>query len=68
LDALSTSTASWSKTAYGAVNYDKFKIEVTTPTAVKQNTNINITLTTAIKTSVTDEYLFVDPDPVLEAV
>lgn len=42
--ALDASTAAWSATTYGAVSFDKRKLEVTTPTAIKQDSVVRVTL------------------------
>lgn len=38
--ALTTSTTTWSATTYGSVSFDKRKIEFTTPTSIKQDTQV----------------------------
>lgn len=60
--ALSTSSAAWSAAVWGAISFDKKKLEVTTPTTVKQDSVITVTLWgTFISASANDIY-FVDPD------
>lgn len=60
--ALESSDADWSATVYGAKTYDKYKISVETPTAIKQNTDIIVEVKMAVcAPSITDFY-FLDPD------
>jgi len=64
---LTPSTATWvpevaGHVSYGAINYDKYKISVVTPTTVKANSVINMTLySTPQSVSATEDYYFVDP-------
>ncbi len=59
---LTTSTAPWSTTVYGALNYNKFNIAITTPTAVKQWTEVLVTLKSTRTASLSTDFYFVDPD------
>ncbi len=60
--ALDTSTANWSATTWGMVNFNKRKLSVVTPTAVKPDTLIVVTLFGVVKSVTADDILFVDPD------
>ena len=62
IDALTSSVASWSVSSYAGVSYLKYKFEVTTPTAVAQNTEIVVTLYTTVKQVLTNNFYFVDPE------
>lgn len=63
--ALTTSTAAWSVDFYGAISCLKRKIAFTTPTAVKQDTAIVVTLMSTVKSASANDIFFVCPDPVL---
>jgi len=64
---LTTSTATWvpevaGQVSYGAINYDKYKLSVVTPTSVKANSVISLTLySTPQAISATEDYYFIDP-------
>lgn len=58
---LDTSTANWTTTSWGTVTLNKRKMSVTTPTAVKPNTQITCTLWTRHKATNTDDIFFADP-------
>lgn len=60
--ALASSTAGWSATTWGMINLLKRKLEVTTPTSVKQNTPIVVTLWGLVKSVTANDIMFVDPD------
>lgn len=60
--ALSSSTAGWSATTWGASSFNKVKFEATTPTAVKQDTPITLTLWGTVQAATADDILFSDPD------
>jgi len=60
--ALATSTANWSSTTYGAENYVRYKIELTTAVAVKQHTIINAVLYSNVPSVTTNQFYFIDPD------
>jgi hypothetical protein len=62
---LETSTAGWSADYYGSKNYDKYKISITTPTAIKQNTNIVVQLFFAVSPITSTDYMFIDPEVLL---
>lgn len=65
--SLDTSAVTWvpeisGHPVYAANNYDKYKLSVTTATAVKQNTLIEVEVFFALPAIYTDDYFFVDPD------
>lgn len=59
---LDTSTAGWSATTYGAINFVKKQVSITTPTTVKQDTLVSVILRGTVKSVTSDDILFVDPD------
>lgn len=63
--ALSSSTAAWSADFYGAISFNKRKLEVTTPTSVKQNTSITVCLYSIVASATANDILCVDPVPVI---
>lgn len=60
---VSTSTAGWSGTSYGAVSLTKRKLSVTTPTSIKQDTVVEVNFYSTDASSTSDDIFFVDPDP-----
>ncbi len=60
--ALDASTAGWSATTWGMVGFNKRKMSITTPTAIKQNTLVTVTLFGVKASTTADDILFVDPD------
>lgn len=60
--AVEASSAGWSATIYGEKTYLKYKVSVTTPTAVKQGTHIEASLSLAVSSLSSDDYYFVDPE------
>lgn len=60
--ALATSTANWSATVWGLVTFDKRKIAVTTPTAVKKDTMIEVVLMGYDKSATANDIYMMDPD------
>lgn len=60
--ALDASTANWSATTWGMVNFSKRKLSVTTPTSIKPNTLVTVTLFGVVKSATADDIYFVDPD------
>jgi hypothetical protein len=60
--ALDTSTANWSSTAWGLVVFDKKKLSVTTPTSIKQDTPVIVTLRGTKASVGVGDILFVCPD------
>jgi hypothetical protein len=67
LDAglLATSTAGWTTDYYGDKNYNKYKIAVTTPTAIKQNSYIKVQILFGLRAQSTTDFMFVDPEVLL---
>lgn len=64
---LNTSTAAWSATTWGVVTLAKYKLSVVTPTAVKQDTAVIVSLFVAARSATVNDVLFVDPDPTFSA-
>lgn len=64
---LSASTAAWSATTWGMVNLAKYKLSVNTPTPIKQDTAVLVTLFVASRSATVNDVLFVDPDPTFSA-
>lgn len=60
--ALDTSTANWSATVWGMVALEKRKFEIETPTAIKPNTLITVSLCGIVKSTTANDIYFVDPD------
>ena len=61
------STATWSATTYGSVAFSKRKLEITTPTAVKKDTDILVTLSVAVNgVAQSTDVVFIDPDVTVE--
>ena len=56
------STAPWSNTSYGAKSYNKYKIEVTTPTSIKQGTKVTARVVSGIPEVAVDDFWFMDSD------
>jgi hypothetical protein len=67
LDAgpLATSAAGWTTDYYGDKNYNKYKIAVTTPTAIKQNSYIKVQILFGLRAQTTTDFMFVDPEVLL---
>lgn len=63
--ALDSSSAAWSTTSYGAINCTKRQVQVTTPYAVKQNSQINVVVHYSKGVGSTSDILFVCPEVVL---
>jgi hypothetical protein len=62
--SLATSSAAWLPSAtWGTITFNKNKISVTTPTAIKQDTAVVVTLNIGVKSASSLDILFVDPDP-----
>ena len=59
---LDASTANWSATVWGMVTFVKRKLSVTTPTAIKQNTPIVVTLFGTLTSETANDIYFVDSD------
>lgn len=62
---LSSSTANWSASTYGAVNLLKRQIQLTTPTSVKKDTLVVITFGGDIQALTANDLIFVCPDVVM---
>jgi hypothetical protein len=61
---LATSNANWLPSAtWGSITFNKKKISVTTPTAIKQDTAVIVTLNIGVKSASSLDIFFVDPDP-----
>jgi hypothetical protein len=61
---LAISTATWLPSAtWGSITFNKNKVSVTTPTAIKQDTTVVVTLNIGVKSASSLDILFVDPDP-----
>lgn len=60
--ALAASTANWSATVWGAITLLKKKLSVTTPTSVKQNTPITVTIWSTLASASANDIYFIDPD------
>lgn len=59
---LDHSTAPWTNTNYGAKSYNKYKIEVVTPTAIKQGTRVSARVFSRIPEVGAGDFWFMDPD------
>ena len=58
-----TSTALWSATTYGSVAFSRYRLRLTTPTAIKKDSEIFVTLDIFVSgVSQVNDILFVDPD------
>lgn len=60
--ALTTSTAGWSATTYGAITLLKRKIAITTPSAVKKDTMVILRFQCEARSASSSDILFVNPD------
>lgn len=60
--ALDASTANWSAVVWGAVSFNRRKLELSTPTAIKPNTPITVTLWGLVASASANDIYFVDPD------
>lgn len=63
--AFSSSTASWSATTWGAVNFDKKKLSLTTTASIKQDTLVTVALFCTAASGGANDVLIVCPDPQL---
>lgn len=66
-EALETSEAAWyplsgDQVIYGADSYDRYQIEVTTPSAIKENSIIHVFMYTTVSFSDSSKFLFIDPE------
>lgn len=64
---LASSSAAWSSSSYGADLFVKRKIEITTPTSIKQNTLVHILVHIAEVAGDGSQRIFLCPDPQLGA-
>lgn len=60
--ALASSSAAWSAATYGPVALTKYKLAVTTPTAIKKDTLVTAVLFCAKASDNANHILFVEPD------
>ena len=62
-----TSSAAWSSVLFGdpAKTFNKYKIQITTPTSIKQYSQINMAVVVGRPSINQLDYMFVDPDMVL---
>lgn len=60
--ALDASTANWSATVWGMVAFDKKQLSVTTPTAIKQDTPITVTVWCTQSYASANDIFFMDLD------
>jgi len=60
--ALATDTAAWSATTWGSINLLKRKLEITTPTSIKKDTPVLITLRGTVKSASDQDLMFFCPD------
>lgn len=63
--ALDASTAAWSATSWGAVGLDKYKLELTTPSSIKQDTSVVVGFYCSSISSSANDIFIVCPDPQL---
>ena len=63
--ALSSSSAAWSAATYGPTNFAKYKIELTTPSSIKQDTDITVLFFSKTTSGSASDIIILDPDPVL---
>lgn len=61
-DALATSTAGWTATTYGPISLVKRKLTLTTPSAIRQDTMVNVVFRTTIKSASANDIFFVNPE------
>lgn len=60
--ALAASTADWSATVWGAISFVRRKLEAVTPSAVKQDAPITVTVWGLIRSASVNDIFFIDPD------
>lgn len=63
--SLASSSAAWTTTTYGPIALNRYEIALTTPTAIKQDTLVTVAFMTHLKSSSSNDIMFVDPDIVL---
>ena len=66
---LAASSAAWSASTYGATNFDKYKLELTTPSSVRKDTDVLVNLFVIPRASSPAplDIIMICPDPVLSA-
>ena len=62
---LDASTAGWSTTTYGPINFLKRLMSVVTPTAIRKDTLVTVAFITYAKSASANDILFIDPAVVL---
>lgn len=62
--ALSSSTAAWSATTYGATLFSKLKLAITTQSSIKQDTEVMVTFFSTPKSNSANDIIIVCPDVV----
>lgn len=62
---LESSSAAWSSTTYGAVAFDKRRIKLATPTAIKTNSIVHVALICAVKATTAQKLIVMCPDVVI---
>jgi len=66
--ALTASSETWApSTAYGPTFFDPYLISLDTASAIKQDTEVIVSLFVTIRSVTTDDVIIVDPDPVLSS-
>ena len=60
--ALDSSTAAWSASVWGAITFNKQKLEIATPTSIKQDTPIVVTIWSSLPSASANDVYFIDPD------
>lgn len=60
---LATSSALWSASTYGPTLFDKHKLQITTATSIKQDTEVVIAFFSIPTAASANDVVFVDPDP-----
>ena len=60
--ALAASTANWTATTWGMITLIKKKLQITTPTAIRQNTPVLVTLWGILSSATVNDIFFVSPD------
>ncbi len=63
--ALATSTANWSATTYGPTLFSKKKLTLTTDSAIRQDTEVLVTLISSPLAASSNDVIFVCPDPLI---
>lgn len=62
-EPLTTSSATWTNTSYGAKSYDKYKVALSTGSdSIKEDSIISVAVHCAIQQQGTDDFFFVCPD------